>query len=86
MPSKYFKDVKVSLADKISGIKDRVEKANDGYQEHWNWISNSKTDTEFLLSQLDKHQRALELALYYVEGDATWESVKAKIESILKGE
>lgn len=33
----------------------------------------------------ERYQKALDLALYYVAGDATYEGVKAKIELILKG-
>lgn len=35
--------------------------------------------------ELDRHKRALELALYYVEGDATYEIVKEKVKRILEG-
>lgn len=30
--------------------------------------------------------KALDLALYYVEGDSAWEGLKVKIDKILRGE
>lgn len=36
-------------------------------------------------ADLSRHRRALELALYYVEGDATYEGVKEKVSRILEG-
>lgn len=36
--------------------------------------------------RLMKYKEALELALYYVEGDATWEGLKVKIDKLLEDE
>lgn len=42
-------------------------------------------DAARLAADLSRHKRALELALYYVEGDATYEGVKEKVSRILEG-
>jgi hypothetical protein len=39
-----------------------------------------------LHENLGRHKKALDLALYYVEGDATWESLRDQVSLILKGE
>lgn len=39
-----------------------------------------------LAKERDRYKKALDLALYYVNGDATWEGVKMKVDKILKGE
>lgn len=38
-----------------------------------------------LETRIEKYKKALDLAMYYVEGDATWASLKEKIEDILGG-
>lgn len=39
-----------------------------------------------LQKENERHKKALSLALYYVEGDATWEALKLQIAAILDGE
>lgn len=51
--------------------------------------ANTLLDERFIAESRTAWPRALEaleLALYYVEGDATWEALCEKIEKILKGE
>lgn len=38
---------------------------------------------EALLADNQRLKKALDLALYYVNGDATWEALKAKVDEIL---
>lgn len=47
------------------------------------FASNHAADIAERMLRLEK---ALELALYYVEGDSTYEAVKMKVEAILRGE
>lgn len=42
-----------------------------------------ESDNTSLKDQLDRYKKALDLALYYIEGDATWGGVTAKVKEIL---
>lgn len=50
--------------------------------EHWNGPANA---WHVINKEISCLRKALDLALYYVEGDATYEGVKQKVNEILTG-
>lgn len=74
--------IKVLTAE-LAAAKAEVESWN-AQHERMNAAWAGKV--ERLKLDLSRHKRALELALYYVEGDATYEGVKEKVSRILEGE
>lgn len=76
-------DTNRKLHAELAAAKAEVESWN-AQHERMNAAWAGKV--ERLKLDLSRHKRALELALYYVEGDATYEGVKEKVSRILEGE
>ena len=45
----------------------------------------NQDDIKSLMNKVLRYKKALDLALYYIEGDATWEGVKHQVDQILNG-
>lgn len=87
--AKILQDENRKLTAELAAAKAEVERLKvelNHEKEAKKFRSNLDHETFMTLrADLDRHKRALELALYYVEGDATYEGVKEKVSRILEG-
>lgn len=78
-----------NLPKKLQEIKERADKDGSmrsddfGHDTHELLLAESAALTRWLDNDVPRLVRALELALYYIEGDATYEGVCKQIEEIL---
>ena len=74
------RDYEKQYADYTNLLNSATVKAFEG------GYNGAQADLEQLRAQLEHFKNAVDLLLYYVEGDATYEGVKMKVEKMLRGE
>jgi hypothetical protein len=67
------------MKDVLDQMRERSTEPTKRMEMDLPWVKKLAEDNLRLIE-------ALELAMYYVEGDATWEGLCLKVEAVLKGE